>query len=1010
MADGRDAVWVDVLPSMKDFPGAMTEGFRASSKDIDREAEKVGKQSGGKLGKSVGIGMAAVAGGAVAAGKALYDVGATFDDMADSIRVGTGATGDDLDALVTSAKTVGTQVPAEYDKIGQTVADVNTRLGLTGPTLEKFSAQTLEAGRILGEELDINAASGAFSVFRLEGDQLTAGMDTLFRVSQDTGVGMNELSNLVSKAGPAVQALGFDFDQTAALIGGLDKAGLDASKMTMGLSRSLTALAKDGEDPQEAFQRVTGEIQGFIDKGDMAGAVDLAGKVFGTRNAPQFLQALQEGALSMEDLTSAAEGSGDTILGAADDTADFAEQWDIFKNRGLLLIEPIASRVFGIIGEGMGWINDVGIPAIAGFIDQARSGEGPLGGLGLVVQGIGGYFRDVWWPVIQAIGDFFMTTLVPAIQNVGGIIQDKLLPPLQRIGEWIQINVLPALRSFVDFIIVEIIPRVSSLVNDVIVPGFSLIAGIIGWAINTIVMPILDALWWFISNVLAPVFSWLWQNIIAPVFDGIVGAISWFSENWDRIFPAIAGWLRDTFGPAFTWLNDNIVQPVFNAFVSAGQWVKDNILSHFTTLKDNAIAAFETMGQKIGEAWEAIKAAAAAPVNFVIETVYNDGIKRLIDGVVDVFGGDPLPRIAPIAFASGGSLRRGEAASSNRPVLWGEVPGTEEFYIPINGSSRSRSLLSMAAAKLGMIAMAAGGWVRPARGVITSNYGMRIHPVTGQRKFHDGVDIAAPMGTPISAANQGVVTQAGYYGTLGNYVQLNHGAITTGYGHMSRILSAVGQAVQAGQLIGLMGSTGRSTGSHVHWKASRNGGSINPLSLVGSGEIATTDGGGGGLWLLEIPGKIRDLSAKLAELASDTGLGRLLSGMGRSLIDRAAQWVGSKIGLNSSDPDSRDADKHDQGGWLMPGWSTVQNATGKPEAVLTAEQWRIAETALSLLPMVRDFATADRPGSAFGWPEALRIVGTLDTDMGPAKIAGVAQAVYDDNRAFEGRLARQGAA
>ena len=104
---------------------------------------------------------------------------------------------------------------------------------------------------------------------------------------------------------------------------------------------------------------------------------------------------------------------------------------------------------------------------------------------------------------------------------------------------------------------------------------------------------------------------------------------------------------------------------------------------------------------------------------------------------------------------------------------------------------------------------------------VSSRFGYRNHPVTG---LHTGVDISAPNGTPISAAQSGAVIIAGYSSAWGNYVVINHGnGITTLYAHMSKILTTKGATVSAGQQIGKVGSTGYSTGNHLHFEVRQNG-------------------------------------------------------------------------------------------------------------------------------------------------------------------------------------------
>ncbi len=117
---------------------------------------------------------------------------------------------------------------------------------------------------------------------------------------------------------------------------------------------------------------------------------------------------------------------------------------------------------------------------------------------------------------------------------------------------------------------------------------------------------------------------------------------------------------------------------------------------------------------------------------------------------------------------------------------------------------------------------------------VSSGFGMRKHPILGYSKLHKGVDFAAPTGAPIYAAGDGVVEQAGRKGAYGNYVRLKHnGAYRTAYAHLSRFAKGmkVGRRVRQGEIIGYVGTTGRSTGPHLHYEVIVSGKQINPLSV-----------------------------------------------------------------------------------------------------------------------------------------------------------------------------------
>jgi murein DD-endopeptidase MepM/ murein hydrolase activator NlpD len=118
-------------------------------------------------------------------------------------------------------------------------------------------------------------------------------------------------------------------------------------------------------------------------------------------------------------------------------------------------------------------------------------------------------------------------------------------------------------------------------------------------------------------------------------------------------------------------------------------------------------------------------------------------------------------------------------------------------------------------------------------GYISSGFGERVDPFTGGTEFHEGIDFAAPQGTGIRAVAAGVVTWAGSRGAFGNMIQIDHGnGYATRYGHAFKVLVHVGETVQRGDVIGLVGTTGRSTGPHVHFEVLKGGHEVNPAKFV----------------------------------------------------------------------------------------------------------------------------------------------------------------------------------
>jgi len=187
----------------------------------------------------------------------------------------------------------------------------------------------------------------------------------------------------------------------------------------------------------------------------------------------------------------------------------------------------------------------------------------------------------------------------------------------------------------------------------------------------------------------------------------------------------------------------------------------------------------------------------------------------------DVGAADRFDMVIARERAATGEVRLGDlqyvgldrAGKALRLVRFGDA-GHEDWWDPA-GQTERRGMMGM-----------------PVAGRITSSFGYRMHPLLGFLKLHKGLDIGAPYGAPIYAALDGVVQSAGRAGGYGNFIKLGHTAgIQSGYGHLSRIAVRPGQRVARGQVIGFVGSTGMSTGPHLHWEVWKNGRAVNPRSI-----------------------------------------------------------------------------------------------------------------------------------------------------------------------------------
>lgn len=201
-----------------------------------------------------------------------------------------------------------------------------------------------------------------------------------------------------------------------------------------------------------------------------------------------------------------------------------------------------------------------------------------------------------------------------------------------------------------------------------------------------------------------------------------------------------------------------------------------------------------------------------------------------------------------------------------------------------------------------------GQLITPLAGDVTSEFGWRTHPITGDQRFHEGIDIGAGAGTPIGAAGAGTVIFAGWNGGYGNMVEIDHGnGLTSLYAHMDSILTSLGQTVSAGQTIGTVGSTGNSTGPHLHFGLYQDGQPIDPGALWGysSGTLSARAGlhlvGENGPEIIGFNGGETVLNSKKTKLFQSQG------GYGGGVSVSGGQGVTVQVNMNgvtiSSDMD-----------------------------------------------------------------------------------------------------------
>lgn len=511
---------------------------------LGKAIESAQKKISGLNVKALAVG-AAVGGIAVATGKAvveagkyLKDLGSQFDEAADAIRIGTGATGDALDGLLDDFDEVYKSVPTTMEDASKAIADYNTRLGLTGPQLQEISKQALQVSDMLGDDLGgvIEESSQAFQQWNIDADNMGGAMDYIFKVSQSTGMGFTDLMSNMQKFGPQLQEMGYSFETASALMGQLDKAGVNTEEVLSAMKKSVGALAKEGISASDGLAMYYEQIK---NAGTAAEAASIASEIFGTKAGSTMAAAIRDGTLAVGDLTESLLENGETIAGASEDTYDFAERLQIMKQGLEVALKPMANTVFDGLNKFMPVLQKL-MEQIVPVISDAVEAAAPF--VEEFLMGAADALEDVLPLISQLAADLLpiltqlMSTLLPPLLS---LVQTLLPPLMQIVGA-----ILPPIASLLSTIL-PMITQIVSAVLPVLVQIISALLPVITpllevalQIVNDVIMPLLPPLMQIVQALLPPLVSLL--NLVMPILSPLLALLQPIASVLGTIADVIA--------------------------------------------------------------------------------------------------------------------------------------------------------------------------------------------------------------------------------------------------------------------------------------------------------------------------------------------------------------------------------------------------------------------------------------------------------------------------------------
>lgn len=629
---------VEIAGSISPTLGKAVSGAVGIVDKLNLKALAVGAAVGGI---AIGTGKAVVE-----ASKYLVDLGGKFDEVTDSIRIGTGATGDALDALMDDFDAVYSSVPTSMEDASKAIADYNTRLGLTGPVLQDISVQAIQVADMLGDDLGtvIEESSQAFQAWNMDAEAMGDAMDYVFKASQSTGAGFSDLMSDVQKFAPQLQELGYGFEEAVALIGQMDKAGVNADEVLSAMKKSVSSLAKEGLSASEGMELYAEKIKNAK---DMTEATTIASEIFGTKAASTMAAAIRDGTVDVAALTEELEKSSETIGGCSEDTYDFAERLQLFKQKAEVAFRPLANTMFDSLNKLMPVAEKLMqglIPLIEGLVDQISPMVDEL--IPAILP-----LLDELVPVIMEIASTLIGELIPPVIEIVTSIVPVLIQLLQLVAPILSQlikSVLPILVSLFQRI-VPVLMKIIQAILPVAVKLLDAILPLLEMFVNTVLPPILDLIEELLPMVLQiveavlPIVIQLLDTLVPILVQIIEAVLPVINELLSALLPVILQIIEAVLPVLVEILNLltpildlilQLLQPILDLFIALLQPILDLISMAIQPLMD-------VFGSLISEILEPIQ-----PILQFLAELFSDvlggaieGIQPIIQALQDVFGG-----------------------------------------------------------------------------------------------------------------------------------------------------------------------------------------------------------------------------------------------------------------------------------------------------------------------------------------------------------------------------------
>ena len=588
---------------------------------------------------------------AAGAAMGLVKIGDEISKATRNIQSGTGATGAELDALKKEFRDVAGSVPQDMDTVSKALASVSTELGITGDSLENTTKGFLDLSRITGTEVGplIKQVSDSMDMFGISSDQASQSLDAFAKASQITGVPIATLTSRVQEFGPVLRNLGLSMNDSIALLGQFEGAGISASRVMPALNMSMRQLATSGSgDMAESLYEAMRAIK---DAETSTAALNEATDLFGSEGAQRMSIAIRDGTVDIEALSETLANSQGTVDEMNEGTLTAGERWAIWTDKMKLAVGPLAEVMAGI-GPIVIILPSLiaGIAALSGMmsgLSLATMGAAIKSGILTVATGI--------QTVASWLGAAAATALNFALSPIGLIIIGIALAVGAAILIWKNwdaiVKVLTETWEKFDSFLSDKFPATWAFIKDYV---------------NTVI-----EFWKEIFKAFVALFKGDWDGAIEHFKGAFSVVFDFFKEIFDKIWGFFDNWMTSKFGAGWE------------------------------TLKGIVSGVVDFVGDYFGGLWEVIKGIWDLIVGIFSgdQDKIKEGFKGIVNGVLSMFNA-LIRMVNKIGFTlpdwlGGASFQLGipeipklaEGGIVKNPTLAMIGEGGPEAVVPLSGAA-----------------------------------------------------------------------------------------------------------------------------------------------------------------------------------------------------------------------------------------------------------------------------------------------------------------------------------